>query len=312
LHHRRAVTGQNEVMPSDEQLPRAAKRVDFGAHGFFDAARVLVGVRFAEARFDPDGGARVAIIDLDDQDVAALSAAAERFGIGSEVRIERADPGDLANWERLRKDLRRLQDINPRPLQTWPSTEQNYRRPPADIRLAPHAEAIAAALYASYGEFVSLTVGALPYPLRAMPPIRALAQPVRETASPTDMRFALDGPLTVRSGETVNHALLLTNLTDEVFGVASNGHLTAMIVADDGALVGGHSGVQRGPLIPFTARAGQTIRIPLLVGTASYRPELGFAIPPGRWHLTAPLNLRTGRERGPELVTPPLEFAVIA
>jgi hypothetical protein len=297
-------------MADDRPIPRATSRVDFGAHEFFDAARALVGERFAEARFDPDGGARVTIFDLNEQDIVALSAAAERFGIGGNERIERADPDNLANWERLRQDLRRLQDDSPRPLQTWPSTEQNYRRPPADIGLAPHAEAIAAELHARYGGFVSLTVGALPYPLRAVPPIRALAQLVRETASPTDIHFALDGPLAVRSGDTVHHALLLTNLTDDVIGVGSNGHLTATIVDDLGAIMGGYSGVQRGPLIYFTARPQQSIRIPLLVGTASYRPELGFTIPPGRWHLTAPIDLRHSRERGSELVTPPLEFTV--
>jgi hypothetical protein len=42
-------------------------------------------------------------------------------------------------------------------------------------------------------------------------------------------------------------------------------------------------------LKPVLARL--RVRIPLLVGTASSRPELGYAVPPGEWGIQVTLKL---------------------
>jgi hypothetical protein len=81
-----------------------------------------------------------------------------------------------------------------------------------------------------------------------------------------------------------------------------------------GTPVGGYTGAQHAPLQMFTATPGATIRIPLLVGTASFSPALGYALPTGDWHLVVPLTLgdentnRAGREQ----LTPTLQFTITA
>jgi hypothetical protein len=297
------------VNPSNGKEPTAPENVERHAHDFFDQARLLVGDRFAEARFDPDRGLRVTIIELNDQDTTAITNAAQQLGILDWVRIEHADPTALATWERLRHDLQRLQSTEPRVLREYPTPEPGYRRPPVHIHLSAHGQSTAANLHSAYGNFVALQVGALPYPPAAQPTIapRAMARTEnRETADPAEMSIALQAPLTIRTGQTATHGLLLTNLSDQDIRVHTNGNLTATIIDDTGAAVGGYAGAQTLPLVIFTAGPSQTVRIPVLVGTASYTSELGYAIPPGTWHLVAPMNLADGRR----LVTPALELTI--
>jgi hypothetical protein len=113
----------------------------------------------------------------------------------------------------------------------------------------------------------------------------------------------------VTSGESVLHALVITNRTAGPITVNTNGQLTAKIVApQDGRHIGGSSGAQRMPLVTFAVATGATTRIPLLVGTASYVPDLGYTIPAGRWGITVDLDLGDGRM----LRSPILAFDVAA
>ena len=45
----------------------------------------------------------------------------------------------------------------------------------------------------------------------------------------------------------------------------------------------------------FVVPPGETASVPLLVGTDSFRPELGYAVPPGEWGLRATLSPELGR-----------------
>ncbi len=122
------------------------------------------------------------------------------------------------------------------------------------------------------------------------------------------MTFSLDGPLSVRSGETVHHGLLMLNTSHRAITVNTNGVLNAGIIDPEaGTTVGGFAGPQTMPGIDFTAHPGQTVTLPLFVGTASFVLDLGYIVPAGRWQLTAPLNLRDGRR----LRTPALELTVV-
>jgi len=283
--------------------------VERHAQELFDQARALVGDRFAEARVDPDRGLRVTIIDLDVHDVSAINAVAERLGVAEWVRIERADPSALEAWERLRHDLRRLAGARRSVLTHYPMPDPGYRRPPVAIHVAADAEATAAELHAAYGDFVSLMVGALPYPPTENTPDRATSprRPSEQrTPDPSELTVTLDGCLSIRAGQSVTHDLLLTNLSDHDIRIHTNGHLTASIVDDSGAVVGGYSGGQHLPLVIFTAEPAHTVRVPLLVGTASFVPDLGYTVPPGTWHLTASIELSDGRR----LTTPPLELTI--
>ena len=282
------------------------------AQEFFAETQALTAERFAEARIDPDRGLRVTIIELDDDDIAAITAVARRLGVTDWVRIERANPADLAAWERLRHELRELWGGPRGVLLGSPTTAPGYRRPPVSIRLGAGAEATAAHLHATYGAFVELRVGALPYPPAAATSAPAAPGPgelrtalAAPTADPARLRIEPDGPLTVRSGDTTTLALLLTNLADHDIEVRTNGRLTARIVDDSGAVVGGYSGFQHQPLRLFRAAPAETVRIPLLIGTAGYRPEIGYVIPAGTWQLVAALNLGDI-----EVLTPRLELTV--
>jgi hypothetical protein len=103
---------------------------------------------------------------------------------------------------------------------------------------------------------------------------------------------SLDGPAIVSSGETLRHRLHIHNRTDQVLAIATNGQLTAIVIDPaTGQAVGGFAGAQLLPLITFNVSPGTTKRIPLLIGTASFRPELGYTVPPGPWGLQVPIDI---------------------
>jgi hypothetical protein len=210
------------------------------------------------------------------------------------VRVRRADPGALRAWHEVSAELVRLKDRHPNVLVVWPGPDQRYLHPPFEITLSAHAADVAARLHKRFGDYVELTVGALRYPLRERSSVSP--RPLPQEIDPAELRVELDGPLTVGSGHTTRHGLLLTNLGDDAVTVPTNGQLTAQL-ADPvtGRVVGGYAGPQILPLILFTAVPGDTVRIPLLVGTASYDPELGHAVPPGQWAVLATLDLGDGR-----------------
>ena len=114
--------------------------------------------------------------------------------------------------------------------------------------------------------------------------------------------------LEVRSGNNLKNAMRLTNSGSLEAAVHTNGQLTASVVdPETNKIVGGYSGAQATPLILFQAHPGQAVEIPLLIGTASTVPQLGYAVPPGRWaiEITLPLGIR-----GPFFRAPPIPLSV--
>ena len=86
--------------------------------------------------------------------------------------------------------------------------------------------------------------------------------------------------------------MLVTNhLTTEIT-LATNGTITAAVTdPGSGGVVGGFIGWQTLPLILFRVAPGGSERVPLLIGTTSSTPRLGYAIPPGTWAAQATLTL---------------------
>jgi hypothetical protein len=123
----------------------------------------------------------------------------------------------------------------------------------------------------------------------------------------------LDGPAIVRTGQTLRHGLLVGNLTGPVLPIATNGNLTA-VVADPqtGQVAGGVAGAQIMPLIMFPVAPGTTERIPLLTGTASLRPDLGYSVPPGSWGIAVPLDLQWDPYTRERRRTPVLPLTITA
>jgi hypothetical protein len=201
--------------------------------------------------------------------------------------------GRVAVWDELKVVLVRLRDEQPGTLLGYPMPDVDEgRHPPFMIRLAAWATGTAEELHRQFGDSVDLTVGALPYPPGRQPPRRPVPRELPDFLDPEEAAAELDGPAIVRSGDALTHGLLLINHTGEDLQIATNGHVTADVVdPETGETVGGFSGPQRLPLIRFRVAPGQTERIPLLIGTDSVMPELGYAIPAGDWGLQVTLKL---------------------
>jgi len=65
----------------------------------------------------------------------------------------------------------------------------------------------------------------------------------------------------------------------------TNGQLQAAVIGADGSVVGRYTGAQTTPLVTFTVEPDERQDVPVLVGTDSVVPELGYAVPPGSWSI---------------------------
>jgi hypothetical protein len=215
-------------------------------------------------------------------------------------------------WDELKVVLVRLRDEQPGTLVGYPMPEVDEgRHPPFSISLTASATAAAEDLHRQFGDDVDLTVGALPYPPSRQPPRRPPRGEPPALLDPQELAAELDGPAIVRSGASLSHGLLLTNLTSQDVEVETNGHVTASVVdPKTGEEIGGFSGPQLLPRIVFLVEPGQTRRIPLLIGTDSIRPQLGYAIPAGNWGLQVTLTL--GLHDLPDARTPILPLTITA
>jgi hypothetical protein len=220
----------------------------------------------------------------------------------------------VAVWDELKVVLAGLRDEQPGTLMQYPMPEVDEgRQPPFTIQLAPWATATAEELHQRFGDDIELTVGALPYPPGRQPPYPPAPGPPADLLDLHEIAAELDGPAVVRSGHTLRHGLLLRNRTGRELQIATNGQVTAAVVdPHTGEVVGGLAGAQRLPLIIFRVPPGQTERVPLLIGTASCTPRLGYTIPPGDWGIQATLTLGPHPRDSPRRRTPVLPLTITA
>ncbi len=203
----------------------------------------------------------------------------------------------MATWDELRIMLARLAQASPGPLASWPDPgDDTARQPPFRIQLEPWAVEVAADLQARFGADVELTVGVLRYPQRTLVggPAGWPPAPPPE-ADPAEIEIALDGPLRIRSGHLARRGLLVGNHGARELRIDTSGELIPAVVDPvSGQQAGGYWGAVPAMLMTFTVAPGATERIPLLVGTASFVPELGYAVPPGEWGIQAELAPAAG------------------
>jgi hypothetical protein len=220
----------------------------------------------------------------------------------------------MAVWDELKVVLAGLRDQQPGTLMQYPMLEMDESgQPPFTIRLAPWAAATAEELHQQFGDGIELTVGALPYPPGRQPPRPPATGPLPDLLDPHEIAAELAGPAVVSSGHTLQHGLLLRNLTGHELQIATNGGVTAVVVDPrTGEVVGGFAGPQHRPLIIFRVAPGQTGRVPLLIGTASCTPRLGYAIPPGDWGIQVTLTLGSPLRDPPRRRTPVLPLTITA
>lgn len=153
-------------------------------------------------------------------------------------------------------------------------------------------------LHRRYGDAVELEVGHFPYPDRLaarrypnVPP-----NPPEHPPLPEGVVLTLPEDFAVRSGGTGRTVLTVSNDTANDVRSSSNGTLFPPVVdPGTGELVGGYEGARTMQRKVVTVAPGHSAELPVLVGTASSRPELGWAVPPGRWALRFGLLLGDGR-----------------
>ena len=203
----------------------------------------------------------------------------------------------MTTWDELKVILERLRSLEPRPVVSYPDPRSDHgRRPPFQIRLRAWAGDTAKDLHERFGADVRLTLGAMTYPVAS--PTRSGAVEGAdgiEDLSETEFRVELDGPLIVRSGYDTPHQLLITNLTGTRYTLTNKGPLRPR-VADlvSGEIVGGSAGGASVGMVRVNLEPGKPESVGLLVRTASYLPELGYAVPAGPWAIQTVLRIRSG------------------
>ncbi len=96
----------------------------------------------------------------------------------------------------------------------------------------------------------------------------------------------------MKSGRNLRSVLRISDAGQEKIAIVTHGGVTARVVdPDTNETVGGYAGFQTMPRIKFRIGLGDSIEIPLLVGTASSVSRLGYAVPPGRGAIEVILNL---------------------
>jgi hypothetical protein len=201
-----------------------------------------------------------------------------------------------AGWESLRVDLRRLREESPGALVVFPSPESERRKPPFHIELAAWATDIATTLNAKYESLVDLHVGAMTFPARQLW-VSEYSRQVYE--APTDagsagLELESLSPLTVRTGWHKHQDVLVTNRTAHEQVLFTGGALTSAVTDRSGSVVGLYVGPRNAVRIGFAIGPHESRPVPVLIGTASLVPDLGYAVPPGQWRLVIVLQTDKG------------------
>ena len=203
-------------------------------------------------------------------------------------------------WDELKVVLLELKDTGV--LVGYPRVDDN-RQPPFEIRLQPWASDAADSLHRRFKDDVELVVGFLRYPQRQPQRQHTGAREDIPDMDPTLMTVELDAPIVVQTGRTVRGALRIHDLSADTIVICTNGQVTAQVVDPRTRVaVGGFTGMQTLPGIHFSAAPGETMVVPVLVGTASLSPDLGYVVPAGEWVIQIILELEdenaTGWHRG--------------
>jgi hypothetical protein len=194
----------------------------------------------------------------------------------------------------LRADLRQLRDESPAALVVFPDPEGERHEQRISIDLAAWATDIAAMLNAKYGSLLDLHVGAMTFPTRQL---WEGVSGYQLRGAPAE-RAGLDveplSPLTVRTGRSTREDVLVTSRATHRHVLSTNGALQSAVTDSNGNVVGRYVGPQNLPLVPFSIEPHQSRPLPVLIGTASVVPDLGYAVPPGQWGLVIELQTDSG------------------
>lgn len=208
-------------------------------------------------------------------------------------------------WDEVKATLSLLGDA----VERWPDTRLDAgREPPFEIHLAPWATGAAEELHRRFGNDVELVVGFLRYPERKPWRIAPNGKDIPEM-DPTEMSLELDTPVVVASGQNTIGKLRVRNLSAHTIVILPHEHVTTQVVDPrTGDVVGGFCGEQRWPSRWREVHPASTILVGIVIGTTSFSPDLGYAVPAGEWAIREVLNLEDGRR----VRTPLLPITVTA
>lgn len=207
------------------------------------------------------------------------------------------------SWEELRAALRRLSAEDHRPLSGYPDPGAVDHPLPASVSLRPWALEAARELHERFDGEVTLTVGFLPYPLGPVDGAAPTPDPSRSLLlDPADVEVVAAEPLVVQTGEDLRAELHVTNHRASAIHLSTGGSVVGRVLdPSTGEVVGGFSGWVAAVARLFTIEPRSTARVPLVVGTASYKRSLGYAVPPGEWLVEVVLRLGEEERRAPPL-----------
>jgi hypothetical protein len=244
-----------------------------------------------ELRFENDPVVRIVALFAGD-DVHVHREALRRL-VSHPDRLEvQSSPWSRARLEQIGVEIHQLATVSDRGLfHGWGTGGGRVI-----VRLRADAVDLARQIGDCYGDAVDLTVGFLHFPDCSWSDAHGAViadhpQPVGMPL-PAELHLAVDGDLVVKSGANLASTIRLFNEGKEDVVVHTNGQITASVVDPTTTeIVGGYAGAQVMPLVLFPAPAGGSVPIPLFIGTASTRPRLGYAVPPGRWAIEINLGL---------------------
>ncbi len=255
-----------------------------------------VGLRFDNARPVRVIAAFTDHLDIHEQ---ALRSLVEH---PRQLAVER-EPYSAAQLERIREDLHtRLFEGDQRVAvavgMTWAKVFVHFRA---------SAELVARELHERYGDALVITVGAMPFPLRAFNCCPPKPEPTL-TRDGLELRLVLD-QASVPSGDGATGRLVVRNAGHEVVELETGEPTVGVALDRDGQVVGVYSGAIAGVGRLLKLGPGEEGSVSAIVGTASCSSRVGYLLPPGRYSALVPLNVYGPRpptgEHFDVLVPPP-------
>jgi hypothetical protein len=162
-----------------------------------------------------------------------------------------------------------------------------------EVVLAPDEEALAGKLIARYGDAISVTVGALPYP---GDPATSICPAAPAPNRLPGLKVAIvppRGPLTTAGVEPFRLTVTLTNVGDSPVQFVS-GTASGTILDEDGNVVSANNVALADLGIPVDLGPGESTELPLVASSSSCDPQLGYVIPPGNYRMIAEIQHSNG------------------
>ncbi len=274
----------------------------------------------------PDAVANVRVDSNGTFKLRVLLCGADTSEIQDEIRELLRFPDDLAfeaaqfsptYLDQVLDEVRRLSSTMPA------GTVSGYGPGWDDVslHLAANREDLARNLHERFGAAVTLTVGALPYPLgRALTAEESLgggvlgsSQPELPSVRGLDARLEWDSDDLI-SGSRLQRHVTLVNTTSESMEFVRGPAVVAFLDQVTRQVVGGFSGYVTAVGIHLSLAPGESTSIDAIADTASFKSELGYVLPPGDYLARA--TIRLSRREGQAHVnyvirTPEIEVTLL-